>query len=303
MSTLRRSSSSYGGFADGIVLRGMPLLTLYPGNVYWVDSGGGGGSKGTFAHPVATIVEGLALCTASNGDIIVVKPGHAETITTTLSMNKNGVAIVGLGSGSLMPTFTGTGATDDLDVAADNMAFVNLQFKHTTAAATAMINIGAEWCTISGCRFEQSLYSEECIVVEYDKDDLTIADCEFVVTANGPNGCINIEKSTTASPARIKILRNHFDGMNATNAWDTGVIETDGVATNMLIKDNIFQYMIASKGGVELTAASTGIMADNLFGGGTLGQMIDPGALMCFNNRESDAVDQSGMIFPATTAA
>ena len=55
MTTLRRSSSSYGSFADGIVIRGMPLLTLYPGNVYWVDENGGGGSKGTFAHPVATL--------------------------------------------------------------------------------------------------------------------------------------------------------------------------------------------------------------------------------------------------------
>ena len=55
MSTLRRSTSSYGGFGDGIVLRGMPLLTLYPGNVYWVDENGGGGSKGTFSHPVASI--------------------------------------------------------------------------------------------------------------------------------------------------------------------------------------------------------------------------------------------------------
>jgi hypothetical protein len=61
MSTLRRSSSSYGAFADGIVIRGMPLLTLYPGNVYWVDENGGGGSKGTFAHPVATLAAAVAL--------------------------------------------------------------------------------------------------------------------------------------------------------------------------------------------------------------------------------------------------
>jgi hypothetical protein len=90
--------------------------------------------------------------------------------------------------------------------------------------------------------------------------------------------------------------------MNATNSWDTGVIETDGIATNMLIVGNIFQYMIASKGGVELTAACTGVLSENVFAGGTLGEMVDPGSLICFNNYEADAVDEDGRHFPASTA-
>ena len=115
MSTIRRSSSSYGSFGDGIVIRGMPLLTLYPGNVYWVDSNGGGGSKGTFAHPVATLAEAEALLTTDNGDIICIKPGHAETLTATVDFDLSGFAIVGLGFGDNRPTFT-NGTTENDDV-------------------------------------------------------------------------------------------------------------------------------------------------------------------------------------------
>jgi len=281
----------------------MPLLTMYPGNVYWVDSNGGGGSKGTFAHPVATLDAALALCTDDNGDIIMLKPGHAETLSATQAVDKSGVAIVGLGHANIRPTFTGIAATDDFDVQSDDVTFYNIVFKHTTANATAGINVGAEFCTVSNCRFEMGANFLLGVVIEYDKDDVVVEDCEFHVTANGPDKAIAIEKSTTASPTRIKIVRNFFQGGSASNSWDDGVIESSGIATGLLIQGNVFLFMAASKGGVELTAASTGLIADNWFAGGTLGEMLDPGSCMCVNNREADAIDQSGRIFPATTAS
>jgi hypothetical protein len=281
----------------------MPLLTLYPGNIYWVDSNGGGGSKGTFSHPVATLDAALALCTNDNGDIICLKPGHTESLSATQAVDKSGVAIVGLGVNASRPTFTGIAATDDFDVQSDDVCFYNIIFKHTTANATAIINVGAESPTISNCRFELGANALQAIVIEYDKDDVTVEDCEFHVTANGPDAAITIEKSTTSSPARIKILRNLFNGGNATNAWDNGDIFADGIATDILVKDNLFMYMLASKGGVEFTAASTGMIANNLFAGGTLGQMIDPGSCLCFENYEADAIDESGRLFPTSAAS
>lgn len=158
MSTLRRSSSSYGGFADGIIIRGMPLLTLYPGNVYWVDSNGGGGSKGTFANPVATILEAHALCTTDNGDIICVKPGHAESPTATVDFSKSGFAIVGLGFGDNRPTITNamTGASDTAwDFAGDDVLVYNIKFLDANPAGTGStwINVTGDWVHIENCYF------------------------------------------------------------------------------------------------------------------------------------------------------
>ena len=158
MSTLRRSSSSYGSFADGIIIRGMPLLTLYPGNVYWVDSNGGGGSKGTFAHPVATLAAAHALVTTDNGDIIVVKPGHAETYTATVDFSKSGFAIIGLGFADNRPTFTNgiTAAGDDaFDFAGDDVVVYNLKWKEAAPAGSAVVafNVSGDNFHIENLRF------------------------------------------------------------------------------------------------------------------------------------------------------
>jgi hypothetical protein len=131
-----------------------------------------------------------------------------------------------------------------------------------------------------------------------------VEDCEFCVSANGPLVGVSIEKSTTAGPARPRISRNDFNGTNATNAWDTGGIFSDGVFTNARIDFNTFQYMKASIGGIQLTTTSTGVMIGNWVSGTTLGQLIDPGALSCFNNYEHDEeAAHSSKLFPATTVS
>lgn len=302
MSTKRRSLSSYGSFADGIVLRGMPILTLYPGDVYWVDSSGGGGSRGTFAHPVATLDAALALCTSDNGDIICIKPGHTESLAATQAVDKSGVAIIGLGVGSTRPTFTGTAATDDFDIQSDDVCMYNLVFAHTTANATAMINVGADYFTVSNCRFNQGANALEAVVIEYNSDDCTVEDCEFYVTAQGPDKAINIEKSTTASPARIKILRNYMDGNSSTNSWDDGAIYCTGVSTNILVQGNIINFLAASKGGIQFTAATTGVLADNYVGGGTIDEMIDEGSCSNFENFQVDTTSETAQHWPVASA-
>lgn len=156
MSTLRRSSSSFGSYADGIVLRGMPILGLYPGNVYWVDSNGGGSSKGTFASPVATLAEGTALCTSNNGDYVMMKPGHAETITGAggITFDKAGVSYIGMGRYDARPTFLMDGGTTvTCLVTAANVGIYNCKFiaGHSDIATFSTI-------TGKGCRFEGNYF-------------------------------------------------------------------------------------------------------------------------------------------------
>src|SRR4051812_22097042 len=87
-----------GGFANGLSVRGMPLVQTQPGKVFWVYNGsalqvgqknGSDGNRGTYDAPFATILGALAQCTAGRGDIIFVKPGHAETISTAAILLMN----------------------------------------------------------------------------------------------------------------------------------------------------------------------------------------------------------------------
>ena len=130
-----------GGFTDGVLIRGLPLVQTHPGKVFWVSNAsaaqltghrtGSNGNQGTFNDPFSTLDYAFDQCTASRGDVIFVKPGHAETISTAaiLDFDKAGVAVIGLGTGSLRPTFTYTTAiTATIDVTAANISIQNCLF-------------------------------------------------------------------------------------------------------------------------------------------------------------------------------
>jgi hypothetical protein len=135
------------GFANGLNVRGLPILNTYGGNVFWVDSGAGSnGNKGTFDRPFATLDYAVGKCTASNGDVIFLKPGHAETIASAgaLDLDVAGITIVGLGTGTSRPTFTfATAISADMDVDAADITVINCLFVNGINNLTAPIDVNA----------------------------------------------------------------------------------------------------------------------------------------------------------------
>lgn len=137
------SASSYPAGINNLVLRGMPVTLTHPGKVFFVsnadvlhaqgqelagvDQPGGG----TFQKPFRTLDFAIGQCTANRGDRIYLMPGHAETYSdaTSLNLDVAGIAIIGLGSGSLRPTFTlDTADTATIPVSAANIMIANCKF-------------------------------------------------------------------------------------------------------------------------------------------------------------------------------
>lgn len=140
------------GFANGVTIRGIPLQQCQPGQVFYVNNSsvladggiaGSNGNPGTYQKPFSTIDYAVGRCLASRGDIIFVMPGHAETIAdaTTLVLDVAGVAIVGLGAGSLRPRLTFTAATANIPITAANVSVTNIlhiaNFADVASAYTA----------------------------------------------------------------------------------------------------------------------------------------------------------------------
>lgn len=126
------------GFSNGVAIRGMPLSVSHPGKVFWVYNGtslltgqraGSNGNKGTFNDPFSTIDYAIGQCVANRGDIIFVKPGHAEAVTvSSIACDVAGVSIIGIGSGAMKPTLT-FGATDSrINVTAANCTWQNFRW-------------------------------------------------------------------------------------------------------------------------------------------------------------------------------
>lgn len=167
------TSSFPGGFANGLTVRGLPILQAQPGQIWWVGNSttllpgtvaGADGNPGTYNKPFATIDYAINRCSANTGDIIVVKPGHAETISAaaTIAFDVAGVAIVGLGSGTARPTLSWSTAASSITVLANNISIQNFLFlgtMATTFTVTAFDNTNAVVANdfeISNCEFRDN---------------------------------------------------------------------------------------------------------------------------------------------------
>jgi len=158
-------SSNYpNGFASGVTIRGVPLQQAHPGEVFWVNSttvlpkGGrspSNGNDGSYLSPFSDITYALTKCTASRGDVIMVMPGYTETIAAAAGevWNVAGVAIIGLGSGALQPTFTFSATGSDLNVTAANMSVSNIKFVASVANVTNGLDVTGADFTVENCYF------------------------------------------------------------------------------------------------------------------------------------------------------
>ena len=307
MSTLRRSTSSYGGFGDGIVLRGMPLLTLYPGNVYWVDENGGGGSKGTFSHPVASIDTAVGLCTAGNGDIIMVKPGHIENISAAgdLTCDVAHVAIVGLGAGDDQAKIVfDTADTADIDVTAANVSFVNMWFEANYANVDGAIDVAAtgDYLTIQGCRFtatSTALDFEEGINLAVGANYFSFINND-VHLIEGTDGESLV--ATAGESLSMRVIGNNIVMEASTSIFD---IDASAITGAPLFRDNYMCNLTAAADYcVEIDAATVAHFVNERYAcAGAAEPVNDPAASFLVHCHGVDGVDQSSLIFPATATA
>ena len=128
-STLRNSLFSRqqpGGF--WVVSR----IEDQPGDIWFVDSGSATGSDAVGYgrnpdQPFATLDYAIGQCTANNGDVIICKAGHTESVAAAadLVFDVAGVTVIFQGNGTNRATIDfGTDAAADMDVTAANVTLI-----------------------------------------------------------------------------------------------------------------------------------------------------------------------------------
>jgi len=99
--------------------------------------------------PFATIDYAIGRTTSSKGDIIYVNPHHTETVTSTITMDKIGLSIIGLGRGMNMPIITPSGAIDAVTMTAAGSTLSRFRFAAPgVTEQTADINVAAANCSV-----------------------------------------------------------------------------------------------------------------------------------------------------------
>lgn len=233
------------------------------GAVYWVDSVNGNDSNSGLleAAPKATLASAITAATDNNGDIIILKASHAETLTSAITIDKS-VRIFGLGSGSSKPSFTANASSlDVLDVTSDNVWLYGLRFPAgTTAANASRINCAAEGLKVVDCDFICGVYDLESITLASGATNALIKSSTFTVSADGPDAAIEIEH---AGVNGLVIDSCTFDG--GTYNFDAAAINS-GVAH---LNYNYINVILTNQASIIHSAAAKGTTSGIVAGDGS----------------------------------
>lgn len=310
-----------GGFADGVIIRNVPLHVAYPGKIFWVYNGtatlpnqkrGSNGNDGSFNAPFSTVDYAIGRCTANRGDVIFVKPGHAETLAAAdgFALDVAGVAVIGLGSGSLTPTFTLSATTSDVNVSAANCTLYNLRWVPSTSDVVRGIQVTAANATIIGMKVPDAGATNEILTLikatgttDNEVDGLWIEGCEAYATSTAVleffefNAHINgftfkdniiVNEGTAAGPAIAGAT-----GKNLLNACIArNCVSTKQTAGNLFIDSD--------------STASTGVAYENKVGHADVTTTHDMGltgmGFRLFDNKSTSVNNLSGFVLPAIDA-
>lgn len=310
-----------GGTRTALFSRNQPggVFTIddikeHPGDIFFVgstvtgavDSVGAGKSPDA---PFATIDFAIGQCTANQGDVIYILPGHAETVTSTnIALDVAGVRIVGLGRGLRRPRFTYGAAAATITVSAADCAWENCHFIGNFDNVAAAFTLGAakDFHLLNNTfRDNSSALHFMSIVVTGSTDNaadgLTIIGNKWHGLAVAPAAFISILGNLS-----FLNVRDNFTDMASTD--DEGSFIT--LSSKVLLAAEIIgnrHCVIGSAGaavGIFLTGSATtctGIVAYNLVSSlDTTGALIaTAGTGLTFQeNYVTGAADKSGAVWP-----
>lgn len=208
----------------------------------------------------STIDAAIGACVADRGDVILVAPGHTETVTAAggVTVDVAGVSIIGLGRGSLRPTVNFTTAVGaSFKVTAANVLVQNILFTGGIDALTNPVHIDAADCTL----------------LDIETKDVTGQATDFIVTTANADR-LRIERwrhlGAAAAGAETAISIVGGDAIVIKDFWINGNFGTAAIenvttaATNITIRDGYAYTRNAADVIVTLVATATGFVGPNI---------------------------------------
>lgn len=272
------------------------------GNIYYVDSNVGNttnvGTRPEWAR--STIDSAVALCTANNGDVIVVLQGHAENLSAAdgVDVDVAGVAVIGLGDGTDAPELSYTLAAGEFVIGAANVTIYNLRFLAATGSITMAISVeaGGDNHNIVGC-----IAPEPATVTDEFLDFI-----DYAAGADGGGIYNNIYRHTsTTGPAHFLEAGNgensdyRIVGNDIAGEFSVSAIWSNDADSWVHIERNTIANLTAGQHAIEYTAAAEGMIIYNAIHTNASPTSIDPGSMFCIENYVSQAINESGILYPA----
>ena len=257
--------------------------------------------------PFATLDYAIGQCTASNGDVIYVMPGHAENLTAADSIDVDvaGIKIIGLGWGALKPTFSTTAAAGSFKVDAANVLVRNIKLvanfaTGTTAGMTLTAN--ATNLIVEDCDWRDTSAANEFLLhvtIPTGVGPCTFRDCTFVTAAGSMTNSFLFAGTSTD----FTIERCYF----FVDSSDSVIDHLAGASTNLRVSDCTIINQDTGAAGycVQQKSDGTGVVSRCLLAYNKVDAEISVGAATWwFENYATNTVGtSSGVLDPAAGAA
>ena len=257
--------------------------------------------------PFATLDYAIGQCTASNGDVIYVMPGHAEDLTAADSIDVDvaGIKIIGLGWGALKPTFRTTAAAGSFKVDAANVLVRNIKLvanfaTGTTAGMTLTAN--ATNLIVEDCDWRDTSAANEFLLhvtIPTGVGPCTFRDCTFVTAAGSMTNSFLFAGTSTD----FTIERCYF----FVDSSDSVIDHLAGASANLRVSDCTIINQDTGAAGycVQQKSDGTGVVSRCLLAYNKNDAEISVGAATWwFENYATNTVGtSSGVLDPAAGAA
>jgi len=239
---------------------GVDLITYNPqvGNIWYVDNTMAGAADsaayGTApATPFLTLDYAVGAATASNGDIIYIAPGHAETKGAAGSLwaiDVAGLTVIGLGKGALRPTFTLSDVAAVCTISVASTWLENVLFVSGIDAVVAPLTVSGADCTIKDVEFR------DVTAVEFVRGLITTATADRI-TVDGLfyNGATGGDVCTTGL-ALVGINGGVVKNCRFSGLFSVACIDMLTTLSNNIVIENCYFY--------NATAAVTQDVAMNI---------------------------------------
>jgi len=263
---------------------------------------------------LATVDAAFAECIADAGDVILVMPGHSETVTaTSIAHDVAGVSVIGLGSGLNRPTFTYGAAAATITVSAANGMWKNCHFIANFDNVAAAFTLGAaKDFILEDCTFDDktaALHFLSIVVTsatDQEAEGLQVIGNRWNGLALAPNAFVSILAATD----RVRINDNVVF-MDATNDVGHFVTLAAKIVLEFECKNNRAVIVGATDAavGIFLTGSGTtskGIVENNYVSSLDTGTELIATAgtgLVFFENYYTGVADKSGKLWPVVDAA
>ena len=309
---------SLTAFPNGLSSFGVPVMggasiPSTTGKYFFVDSvtGSNGNSGLDKDHPVATLAYAITLTTAAKGDVIIVMPGHAETITTTVTPVA-GNQIVGIGHGRNRPVFTaGTGAIDTFTISAANVLLKNIVIVGAASGVTALVECSAADLWLSGVELAGA--AAPTTLVTFSNAAATRPVLENCIIRAAAGTAIIISPEVTGACCQDMRITNCYIHGSSVRDIDTSIIQSSKANCTGLIVNGLHAVGIVGGDnpvGIFDFNSSTGVI-DGLISNVhavfdaavTLTESNDAGGMVFSEFYVTDIVSAKGTRWPATTAS